>query len=170
MDYICRVHLVLLGPGDSQSTSSASGFGVVKWLLCKTRDAGAVSLALSFVVPRRTVHGDSALMLAHDSAISLTLSSTIHLPVVPNGRRPRRPPETTLDVDVALVDAEQVVQDGIALALVQPDNPQRHGAVDIQRLPARHGVHLIVEATSVSSDDLLLRAHCWYQFVRPDLL
>lgn len=96
------------------------------------------------------------------------LSSTLHLPVVPNGRGPRSPPESTLDVDVALVDAEQVVQYGIALALVQPDNTQRHGAVDVQRLPARHGVHLIGEATCVSNG--LLRGYCWFQFSWPGLL
>lgn len=72
-----------------------------------------------------------------------------YLPIVPDGRGPRGPPEATLDVDVTLINTKQVIQDGVALALVQSDNTQRHGAVDVERFPPSHGMHLIDEVTYV---------------------
>lgn len=85
------------------------------------------------------------------------------VPVVPQRRRPRRPFEPALDVDVLLIHLEQIPQDHVTLWLVQSNDPvlqseryegqqmsqtnsythgyaHRHRAIDIQRLPARRWV------------------------------
>lgn len=73
--------------------------------------------------------------------LQLTAAGDLCSPVVPQCACPRRPPEPNLDVDVFLVHVEEIVQDQIALGLVQPHDPDRHGTVDPERLPARGRVH-----------------------------
>ena len=61
-------------------------------------------------------------------------------PIIPQRTRPSRPIEPHLDVDITLVHFEQVLQNRIALARIQPDNPHRHRAVHEEALPARYRV------------------------------
>lgn len=65
-----------------------------------------------------------------------------HLPVVPQRTRVRCPFETALDINVALIHMEQVIQNGITLARIKADDAQGHGSVDEKRLPASDGVDL----------------------------
>lgn len=65
----------------------------------------------------------------------------VHIPVVPNGARVRRPFETHLDINILLIDIEQVIQDHITLGLVQANDTTRHRPVDEQGLPARGRVY-----------------------------
>lgn len=59
-----------------------------------------------------------------------------HLPVIPQGTGSRGPLEADLDVYIGLVHGVQVVEDHVALRLVETDDAVRHGPVHPQRLPA----------------------------------
>lgn len=65
----------------------------------------------------------------------------VHVPVVPNGAGVGRPLEPHLDIDVLLIHIEQIIQDYVALGLVQSHDATRHRPVDEQRLPARGRVN-----------------------------
>lgn len=60
--------------------------------------------------------------------------------VIPKGRRPRSPLKANLNVDICFVHTIQIIQDQIALGLVQPNNRFGHCSVDEQRFPASGGV------------------------------
>ena len=64
-----------------------------------------------------------------------------HSPVIPKRTRPRSPPKPHLNINIALINLIQILQNHIALRLVQPDNALRHRAVDEQALPASDRVH-----------------------------
>lgn len=61
--------------------------------------------------------------------------------VVPQGTGARSPLEPDLDVHVLLVHVVQVVQDQVALGLVETHDLLRHGAVDPEGFPAGGRVH-----------------------------
>jgi hypothetical protein len=62
-------------------------------------------------------------------------------PVIPKRTRPSRPIEPHLNINIRLIHFEQVLQNRIALARIQPNDPHRHRAVHEQALPARHRMY-----------------------------
>jgi hypothetical protein len=94
----------------------------------------------TLVVIRRIVHRSSA-RIAKVSFRSSPLQPVQHSPIIPKRTRPRRPVEPHLDINITLIHLEQILQNRIALASIQPNDPHRHRAVHEETLPACHRMY-----------------------------
>lgn len=61
--------------------------------------------------------------------------------IVPKGASPGGPLETDLNIYVTFIDIVQVVQDEIALSLVEANDRFRHGSIDPKGFPTSGWMH-----------------------------
>lgn len=59
-------------------------------------------------------------------------------PVIPKRTRPGRPIEPHLNIDIVLIHLEQILQNCITLARIEPNDPNCHRAIHEKALPAGH--------------------------------
>ena len=93
------------------------------------------------IVVRRIVHRNPAAQMSALIKHHHHPRTSKNSPVIPQRTRPRRPPKPHLNINIALINLIQILQNHIALRLVQPNDPLRHRAVHEKALPAGDRVH-----------------------------
>jgi hypothetical protein len=133
---------LLIRRSKAQRLPSSRRIRIKHRLLRQTRHSRAMPRLKALVVIRSVMHRDSATATHQLQVITNNNEQTVqqHSPIIPQRTRPRRPIEPHLNIDVALVHLEQILQNRIALARIQPDDPHRHGTVHEKTFPARHRV------------------------------
>jgi hypothetical protein len=133
----------LIRPSKSQRLPPRRRIRIEHRLLRQTRHTSPMSRLQTAIIIRSIMHRNptnQSQLSTHNHPIIITAAEK-NSPIIPQRTRPRSPPKPDLNIHIPLIHFKQILQNRIALPIIQADNPLRHRAVDEQALPAGDRVH-----------------------------
>jgi hypothetical protein len=127
----------------SQCLSPSRRIRIKIRLLCQTRHSRPVSRLRALIIPRGIMHRNT--IIPTISQINPNSHTSRHprrwRGSLPKSTRPRRPLKPHLNINILFINMVQIIQNHIALRLIQAYNLLCHSSVHEQTLPSSSRMH-----------------------------